>query len=90
MRTNPVEHRYEKPEPYPVSFGIYKYTLPKRYGELIHGTSRGYNYDVYVDGNKEKTFYKLYMVYKNNKWVKSVLKYFSNNKLYKEVRSIAE
>lgn len=78
-----------KPQP---TFGnkIYQYTKPTLYGKRIYGQSKDYEYDVYVDGNKKNVFYKLYMVYKDDKWVKSVLKFFSNNKLYKEVKSVAK
>lgn len=85
-----VQPTTNKPQP---TFGnkIYQFAKPTAYGKRIHGISaNGLDYDVYVDGNKENTFYKLYYITKNNKWVKSVLKFFSNNKLYKEVRSIAE
>lgn len=77
-----------KPQP---TFGnrIYKYTKPTLYGKRIYGDKNGVEYNVYVDGNDKNIFYKLYMVYKNDKWVKSVLKFFSDNKLYKEVKSIA-
>lgn len=83
-----VQPTTNKPQP---TFGCkYQFAKPTAYGKRIHGGNNGLDYDVYVDGNKENTFYKLYYITKNNKWVKSVLKFFSNNKLYKEVRSIAE
>lgn len=78
-----------KPQP---TFGnkIYKYTKPTSYGKCIHGHSkRGFDYDVYVDNNGggKNVMYKLYYITKDNKWVKSILKFFSGNKVYKEVKS---
>jgi hypothetical protein len=72
--------------------GIYKFTKATSYGRCIHGSSRGFDYDVYVDNDKRtgNVMYKLYYVSKNNKFVKSVLRFFSNNKVYKEFRSQAK
>lgn len=84
-------------KPQPVTsptFGnrIYQYTKATSYGKCIHGQSRGFNYDVYVDNDKRtgNVIHKLYYVTKNNKWVKSVLRFFSGNKAYKEIRSEAK
>ena len=87
MTIQPIQPN--KPQP---TFGnkIYQYTKRTSYGKCIHGQSRGFDYDVYVDGNSQNVFYKLYMIYKNNKWVKSFLRYFSGNKLHKEVYSVAK
>lgn len=78
-----------KPQP---TFGnrIYKYSKKTCYGRRINGGSRGFEYDVYVDGNGKNIFYKLYTVYKDDKWLKSFLRFFSGNKLHKEVRSVAK
>lgn len=86
MKVQPTQTN--KPQP---TFGnIYKYTKQTSYGKCIHGQSRGFDYDVYVDSNKKNVFYKLYTVYKDKKWVKSFLRYFSDNKLRKEVNSVAK
>lgn len=71
--------------------GIYKYTKLTSYGKCIHGGNRGYDYSVYtsVDEHTGDVVHKLYYVTKNNKWVKSVLRFFSGNKVYKELRSEA-
>lgn len=85
MTIQPIQPN--KPQP---TFGnIYKETIKTRYGKCIFGNSRGYDYSVYIQqdkrtGNIES---KLYYVAKNNKWVKSFLRFFSNNKVYKEIRS---
>lgn len=63
------------------------------YGKCIHGKSaKGLDYDVYVAENEQtgNVEHKLYCVYKNNNWIKSFLKYFSGNKLSKELRSQAK
>lgn len=72
--------------------GIYKYTKLTSYGKCIIGSNRGYDYSVYtaVDERTGDVMHKLYYVMKNNKWVKSVLRFFSNNKVYKELRSQAK
>lgn len=69
--------------------GIYKFTKATSYGKRIHGESKGLDYDVYV---KENSFtkdieHKLYCVFKDGDWVKSFLRYFSKNKMCKEIRS---
>ena len=71
--------------------GIYKFTKNTSYGKCIYGKSRGYDYNVYtaVDERTGNIIHKLYYVTKKNKWVKSVLRFFSNNKVYKEFRSQA-
>ena len=72
---------------------VIQYIKPTSYGKCIHGYSkRGFDYDVYVStdertGNIE---HKLYYVAKNNKFIKSILRFFSNNKAYKEIRGQAK
>ena len=87
MKIQPIMN---KPQP---TFGnkIYQYTKRTFYGKCIHGQSRGFDYDVYVATDKRtgNIEHKLYYVMKKNKWVKSVLRFFSNNKVYKEFRSQA-
>lgn len=60
------------------------------YGFNIRGKSRGYDYDVHVavDNRTKKIMHKLYCVTENHKWIKSFLRYFSDNKVHKEIRSI--
>lgn len=86
-----VQPTTNKPQP---TFGnkIYQFTKTTSYGKCIHGQSRGFDYDVYVVENKQtgNIEQKLYYVTKENKWVKSFLKFFSNNKLHKEVKSVAK
>ena len=71
--------------------GIYKFTKPTSYGKCIYGSSRGYDYSVHVamDEHTGNVMHKLYYVTRNNKWVKSILRFFSGNKVYKEIRSQA-
>lgn len=87
MKVQPTQTN--KPQP---TFGakIYKSTKKTYYGRRIRGGARGYDYDVYVNENKKNIFYKLYTVYKEDNWVKSFLRYFSGNKLHKEIRSAAK
>lgn len=87
MKVQPTQTN--KPQP---TFGnkIYRYSKKTCYGRRINGSSRGFEYDVYVDGNGKNIFYKLYTVYKDDKWLKSFLRFFSGNKLHKEVRSVAK
>lgn len=88
MRTNPVEHKFGKPILYPVSFTVkYQKTIPTSYGKHIVGHSRGFDYDIYIKGDKEHTEHKLYYVRKAGEWIKSRLLFFENNKLVKEVKS---
>lgn len=76
MRIKPVEHKYGKPVPYPISFGIYKGTKITSYGKCTYGNYRGYNIEVY-DDVKDKA--KLYYVSDNiRRWVKSKLVYLDN------------
>ena len=87
-----VQPTTDKPQP---TFGnkIYKHTKQTPYGKCIHGMSaKGLNYDVYVDENQKSKniLYKLYYITKNNKWVKSILRFYTNNKIYKEIRSKAK
>lgn len=80
--------------PIPINFkGIYKYTKLTSYGKCIHGKSaRGFDYDVFIAEDKRtgNVMHKLYYVAKDNKWVKSFLRFFSGNKAYKEIRSQAK
>jgi hypothetical protein len=72
---------------------VIQYIKQTSYGKCIHGKSaRGFDYDVYVSTDKStgNVEHKLYCVFKNNKWVKSFLRFFNNNKAYKELRSQAK
>ena len=69
---------------------VIQYIKPTSYGKCIHGKSaRGFDYDVYVaqDEHTGNVVHKLYYITKDNKWVKSFLKFFRGNKVYKEVKS---
>ena len=72
--------------------GIYKFTKLTSYGKCIHGSNRGFDYDVYVCTDKRtgNIMHKLYYITRDNKWVKSFLRFFSNNKAYKEIRGQAK
>lgn len=72
---------------------VIQYIKSTSYGRCIHGKStRGFDYDVYVATDKRtgNIMHKLYYITKDNKWVKSFLRFFSNNKAYKEIRSDAK
>lgn len=72
---------------------VIQYIKSTSYGKCIHGKSvRGFDYDVYVAQNEQSgnIEHKLYYVAKDNKFIKSVLRFFSRNKVYKELRSQAK
>lgn len=72
---------------------VIQYVKQTSYGKCIHGKSaRGFDYDVFIDnkGGSKNVMYKLYYITKDNKWVKSFLRFFSGNKVYKEVKSVGE
>ena len=72
---------------------VIEYIKLTSYGKCIHGHSkRGLDYDVYIAEDKQtkNVEHKLYYVAKDNKWVKSILRFFSDNKAYKELRSQAK
>lgn len=72
---------------------VIQYIKQTSYGRCIHGKSaRGFDYDVYVaqDEQTGNIAHKLYYVAKDNKFIKSVLRFFSNNKVYKEIRGQAK
>lgn len=41
MRTDPVEHKFGKPQPYPVSFGIFKEMRKTAYGVGLRDNTKG-------------------------------------------------
>jgi hypothetical protein len=47
---------------------------------------------VYIKENpvSKEVEHKLYCVFKDGNWVKSFLRYFSGDKLHKEIRSVAK
>lgn len=71
---------------------IYQYTKSTSYGKCIHGSNRGFDYDVYVKENEitKDIEHKLYCVFKDGEWVKSFLRFFNKNKVCKELRSQAK
>ena len=84
MRIEPVQTNFKNKNSY------VQYVKSTSYGKCIHGKSiRGYDYDIYVSEDRRtgKIMHKLYYVTKNNEWVKSFLRFFSNNKAYKEIKS---
>lgn len=86
-----IQPTTNKPQP---TFGnkIYQFTKTMTYGRCIHGGNRGLDYDIYVSIDKRtgNIEHKLYYISKNNRWVKSILRFFSGNKVYKELRSQAK
>lgn len=84
MKISPMQINFKNKNSY------VQYVKLTSYGKCIHGKSmRGYDYDVYISEDKvtDNVMYKLYYTTKNNKWVKSALKLFNNNKVYKEIKS---
>lgn len=86
-----IEPTTNKPQPtFEGKNTVIQYIKPTSYGRCIHGHSvRGFDYDVYVatDNHTGSVVHKLYYITKDNKWIKSVLKFFSGDKVYKEVKS---
>lgn len=78
MRINPVDHKYDKPKPYPVSFGILKGYKKTPYGQYTWGVYKGHKIEVF--DATEKHNQKLHYVSNNQtlKWIKSKLRYFQN------------
>ena len=63
------------PRPKPISFGIYKHTIPTRYGNKVIGEYKNKTITVHNDlRNNTKMIY----VEKANKWIKSKLIYLMN------------
>ena len=92
MRIEPTENKewWQARQTFNGKNTIIECIKPTSYGKCIHGKSaRGLDYDVYVSTDKStgNVEHKLYCVFKDNKWVKSFLRYFSENKLSKELRS---
>ena len=77
MRIKPVEHKYGKPKPYPVSFGILKGYRKIPYGEYTWGNYKGYHIRI-IDYSK----YDQKLIYvsdsKLHKWIMSKLSYVQN------------
>ena len=88
MQIQPITNKPQQ------TFGnkIYQFTKVLTYGRCIHGENNGKTYDIYVSVNKisGNVEHKLYYITKNNKWIKSILRFFSGNKVYKELRSQAK
>ena len=84
MKISPIQTNFKNRNSY------VQYVKSTSYGKCIHGKSmRGYDYDVYIstDIRTGKIMHKLYCITRNNKWVKSFLRFFSNDKIYKEIKS---
>lgn len=77
MRIKPVDHKYIKPKPYPVNFGIYKGSKMTSYGEYTWGMFKGYRIEIY---NAKEYNQKLQYVSDSQslKWLKSKLIYIQN------------
>lgn len=70
---------------------FYQRTTQTSYGKCIKGTNGNYDYSVYVSENPLTKIIatKLYYITKKNKWVKSFLRFYRDNKVVKEIRSQA-
>lgn len=88
MRTNPVDHKFGHPKPYPVSFGILKGFKKTLYGQYTWGTYK--NYRILI---KDDKMYDQKLIYvtdnKLSKWVKSKLIYIQDG-VKKVMRSQAK
>lgn len=71
---------------------ILQSVIKTSYGKILKGSSRGYDYGVYISESKDQKNieHKLYYVSRNGQWVKSFLKFYSNNQQYKAITSKAK
>lgn len=76
MRVKPVEHKFGKPKPFPVNFGIYKGHSRTLFGDYTWGTYKGYKIEVH-DAMKK---YDQKMIYVTGPmgWIKSKLIYIKD------------
>ncbi len=88
MRTNPVEHKFGKPMPFPISFGIYLGHKKKFYGDYMWGVFKGYKIEIY-DAYENNQKLQYVCDNKTLKWIKSKLVYFHNG-IKKVTRSKAK
>ena len=77
MRIKPVDHKYGKPKPYPISFGIYKGHRITSYGQYTWGEYKGYKIEIF-DAKKYNQKLQYVSNSKTFKWIKSKLTYFQN------------
>lgn len=78
MKTQPIS----KNSP---TFGIYKGTKIKHYGQCVYGQFKDNNIEIYSDNLRQTKLY--YVTNKFRKWIKSKLVYFENgikNTVYSE------
>lgn len=76
MKIKPIEHKYGKPKPVPITFGILKGSKKTHYGEYTWGKYKDYNIEIY-DAKKDKM--KLQYVSDHlRRWIKSKLIYFQD------------
>ena len=77
MRIKPVEHKYGKPKPYPVSFGILKGYKKTPYGQYTWDEYKGHKIEIF---DAKKYNQKLQYVSNNQtlKWIESKLRYFQD------------
>ena len=89
MRIKPIEHKYGKPKPYPVSFGILKGYKKTPYGQYTWGVYKEHKIEVF--DATEKYNQKLHYVSNNQtlKWIEFKLRYFQDG-IKKIVRSEAK
>ena len=88
MRTNPIDHKFGHPKPYPVSFGIYLGHKKKYYGNYMWGVFKGRKIEIYDAYENNQ---KLQYVSDNRtlKWIKSKLIYIQDG-IKKVIRSQAK
>ena len=76
MRIKPIELKFGKPTPKPISFGIYQKTIKSAYGTCVIGEYKGDNIKIYTNKyDKTKLFY---ISDRFRNWIKSKLIYFEN------------
>ena len=77
MRIKPVDHKFGKPKPYPVSFGILQKYRKTNYGQYMIGEYKGHKIEIY-DAKAHNQKLQYVSNNKTLKWIKSKLTYFQN------------
>lgn len=74
MKIKPIDHKYGKPKPYPISFGIYKERIATNYGYKQIGLYKDKIIMIHNDIKENTKMF--YVTDKLKKWLKSKLIFF--------------
>jgi len=76
MKIKPIENKFGKPVPKPISFGIYKCSVVTSYGRKDIGAFRDKIITIHHDYRDNTKMW--YVTNSIGKWIKSKLVYFQN------------